>query len=184
MLIETFILAIVIGFLRGGKIQRLSLLELRGFWLVPIAFLIQSGVFWAAVKGFGLGPSWVSPLLDTLSYFLLIFFSLRNWRLPGMRLLTIGIVLNTLVISLNGGVMPVDPSFLPEESRKALLAGQGTHGLMTSTTVLSFLADRFPFSFFGLLRQAFSVGDVFIDIGCFILVYKTMRKTSNIESNE
>jgi hypothetical protein len=93
-----------------------------------------------------------------------------------MRWLTLGILLNTIVISLNGVVMPVDPSFLPEASREALLAGQGTHGLMTSMTQLSFLADRFYLDIPGLQKQVFSVGDIVIDIGCFILVFKTMRK--------
>ena len=71
--------------------------------------------------------------------------------------------------------MPVDPSFLPEVSRNALLAAQGTHGLMTMTTHLSFLADRFYLAIPGLQKQVFSVGDGVIDIGSFILIFKTMR---------
>jgi len=182
MLIETLLLALFISFLRGGKLSRLGELVLREFWLVPLALLIQSGVYWAAVRGIGLGPSWASPVLDTGSYFLLLFFTLRNRSLPGMRWLTLGILLNTIVISLNGGLMPVDPSFLPEASREALLAGQGTHGLMTSMTQLSFLADRFYLDIPGLQKQVFSVGDVVIDIGCFLLVNKTMiRNQDNID---
>jgi hypothetical protein len=176
MLIETVILALFVSLISGGKMSRLGELVLRKFWLVPLALLIQSGVYWAAVRGIGLGPSWASPVLDTGSYFLLLYFTLRNRSLPGMHWLTLGILLNTIVISLNGGVMPVDPSFLPEASREALLVGQGTHGLMTSMTQLSFLADRFYLDIPGLQKQVFSVGDIVIDIGCFILVFKTMRK--------
>ncbi|HUS88812.1 MAG TPA: DUF5317 domain-containing protein [Desulfosporosinus sp.] len=162
--------------------SRLGELVLREFWLVPLALLIQSGVYWAAVRGIGLGPSWASPVLDTGSYFLLLIFTLRNRSLPGMRWLTLGILLNTIVISLNGGLMPVDPSFLPEASRNALLEGQGTHGLMTSSTHLSFLADRFYLDMLGLRKQVFSVGDIVIDIGCFLLVNKTMmRNQGNID---
>jgi len=80
--------------------------------------------------------------------------------------------------------MPVDPSFLPEANRKALLAGQGTHGLMTSATYLRFLADRFYLSVLGLDKQVFSVGDSLIDIGIFLLVFKTMkRKQYNATEN-
>jgi len=175
MLIETVILAIFISFISGGKMSRLGALVLREFWLVPMALLIQSGVYWAAVRGIGLGPSWASPVLDTGSYFLLLIFTFRNRSLPGVRWISLGILLNTLVIGLNGGVMPVDPSFLPEVSRNALLAAQGTHGLMTMTTHLSFLADRFYLAIPGLQKQVFSVGDGVIDIGCFILIFKTMR---------
>lgn len=175
MLIETLAFSLLISLLCGGKLSRLGQLSLREFWLVPLALLIQSGIYWAAVKEIGFGPSWLSPALDTVSYFLLLSFALRNGSFPGMRWLSLGILLNTIVISLNGGVMPVNPSFLPEVSREALHAGQGTHGLMTSLTRVSFLADQFYLNIPGLQKQVFSVGDIAIDIGCFLLVYKTMR---------
>lgn len=181
MLLETLIFALGISLLRGGKLSRLGELPLRGFWLVPLALVIQSGVYWAAVRGSGLGHSWVSPVLDTVSYFLLLFFTLRNRSLPGIRWITSGILLNTIVISLNGGLMPVDSSFLPEASRLALQAGQGTHGLMTPMTQMSFLADRFYLDIPILQKQVFSVGDIVIDIGCFLLVHKTMMKNREKE---
>ena len=179
MLIETVILALFVSLISGGKMSRLGGLILRGFWLVPLALLIQSGVYWAAVRGIGLGPSWVSPVLDTVSYFLLLMFTFRNKSLPGMRWISVGIMLNTLVIGLNGGVMPVDPLFLPEASRNALIQGQGTHGLMTITTHLTFLADQFYMDILGMRRQVFSVGDVLIDIGIFALVFNTQRQPRN-----
>ncbi|HWQ41298.1 MAG TPA: DUF5317 domain-containing protein, partial [Desulfosporosinus sp.] len=175
MLIETLILALFISLICRGKLSQLGQIGLREFWLVPLALLIQGGVYWAAVRGIGIGPSWFSPVLDTGSYFLLLIFTLRNSSLPGMRFITLGIFLNTLVIALNGGVMPVDPSFLTETGRKALMAGQGTHGLMTSTTHMSFLADRFYLDILGWDKQVFSVGDGLIDIGIFLLVFMSMR---------
>ncbi|HZK55188.1 MAG TPA: DUF5317 domain-containing protein [Desulfosporosinus sp.] len=180
MLIETLILAIFISLISGGKIGRLGELDLREFWLVPLALLLQSGVYWAAVQEIGLGPSWASPVLDTGSYFLLLLFTFRNKSLPGMRWITLGILLNTLVIGLNGGVMPVDSSFLPEASRNALIAGQGTHGLMTSITRLSFLADVFYLDIPLLQKQVFSVGDILLDIGAFLLVIETMKRKTAI----
>lgn len=181
MLVETLILALGISLVSGGKLSRLGDLVLREFWLVPLALLVQSGVYWTVVRGIGVGPSWLRPVLDTVSYFLLLIFTLRNRSLPGIRWLTLGILLNTLVISLNGGVMPVDMSFLPEANRKVLLEGQGTHGLMTAATQVRFLADRFYLAMPGVQKQVFSVGDIFIDIGSFLLVFKlTTRKISNI----
>ncbi|MDR3586495.1 MAG: DUF5317 domain-containing protein [Desulfosporosinus sp.] len=176
MLIETLILALFISLISGGKLSRLGELVLREFWLVPLALVIQSVVYWAGVRGIRVGPSWLSPVLDTMSYLLLILFILRNSSLAGIRWITLGILLNALVIASNGGVMPVDPSFLSEASRKALLAGQGTHGLMTATTYLRFLADRFYLNVLGLDKQVFSVGDSLIDIGIFLLVFKTMKR--------
>ena len=179
MLIETLILALFISVISGRKLTQLGQLVLRDFWLVPLALLIQSGVYWASIRGIGIGPSWLSPGLDTVSYFLLLIFTLRNSSLPGMPWITLGILLNTLVIALNGGAMPVDPLFLPETSRQALLAGQGTHGLIVSTTRLSFLADRFYLDILGRDKQVFSVGDSLIDIGIFLLVFRTTKSKAD-----
>lgn len=182
MLIETLILAIVLGLIRGGSISRLAQMPLRVFGLVPLAFAIQISVYWAAVRGIQLGISWVSPVLDTASYLLLFIFALRNLTLPGFPLLALGILLNACVIALNGGVMPVDPSFLPDASRTALLQGQGTHGLMTSATRWSILADRFYLDIPGL-KQVFSVGDILIDIGSLLLVFTTMTKSPAVNKH-
>ncbi|MCB8817185.1 DUF5317 domain-containing protein [Desulfosporosinus shakirovi] len=189
MLIEALILALIISLLWGGKINRLGQLVLRESWLVPVALIIQSGLYWAAVREVGLDSSWLVQSLGTGSYFLLLFFTWRNRTCPGMSWITLGILLNTIVIGVNGGVMPVDRFFLPEESRKALLEGQGTHGLMTSMTHLSFLADRFYLDILGLKKQMFSVGDILIDIGVFFLLFKTMvsqdkRPKTSVLSNK
>ena len=175
MLIETLLVAFFISVITGGEMSQLGKLVLREFWLVPLALLIQCGIYWTSVRGIGIGPTWLRPGLDTVSYFLLLFFTLRNNSLPGMPWITLGILLNTLVIALNGGVMPVEPAFLSEASRRALLVGQGTHGLIVSTTKLSFLADHFYLDILGHDKQLFSVGDSLIDIGSLLLVFMTTK---------
>ena len=178
MLTETIAVALLISIIMGGKIKQLGELAIKEFWLVLLALLIQSAVYWLAVKGINIGPSWVSSVLDTLSYLLLLTFTFRNRSLPGMSWITLGIILNMLVIALNNGVMPVDPSVLTEVSRKALLIGQGTHGLMTETTRLKFLADIFYVNVMGLDKQLFSIGDTLIDVGMFYLIIKKTTKKS------
>ncbi|MDQ7095601.1 DUF5317 domain-containing protein [Desulfosporosinus sp. PR] len=184
MLVETLILALIVGVVSGGKLGRLGELELRGFWLVPLALLIQGAVYWTAVKNITIGPNWFGPILDTGSYFLLLIFTLCNSKLSGMRWITLGVLLNTLVISLNGGIMPVDPFFLPESARESLSSGQGTHGLLSATTHLAVLADRFYLAIPGLQKQVFSLGDCSIDLGCFILVFRTMKKIRTVDEPE
>ncbi|MGC7871902.1 DUF5317 domain-containing protein [Desulfosporosinus sp. SYSU MS00001] len=184
MLIETLILSLIISLLCGGKLSRLGELALREFWLVPMAFLLQGVVYWASLHHIGLVSGWLSSFLDTGSYFLLLVFTLRNRSLDGIWLIAGGVFLNTLVIVLNGGAMPVDPFFLSEASRKALLAGQGTHGLMTAATHLKVLADRFYLAVPGLQKQVFSIGDCLIDIGCFMLIFKTTRGLANKQEQQ
>ncbi|MHB1651857.1 MAG: DUF5317 domain-containing protein [Desulfitobacteriaceae bacterium] len=183
MLIESLFLALLIGLAMGGKLTYLGRLNLRAVGLIVLALGMQTAVYWAAVKGFPLGPQWVSPLMHIFSYLLLFVFGWLNQASPGMRFLTLGITLNGLVIGLNHGLMPVDPLFLPEISRASLLAGQGTHGLLTVGTKLSFLADRFFIFIPGRGRQLFSLGDIFIDIGVLILVLATMNGRQDFNSS-
>jgi len=175
MLIETMVLAVLIGYLKGGKLTNLTELSLKGIWLVLAAFAMQVLIYWAGVKEFGLGPSWFAPSLHIVSYCLLLIFILINRTFPGIKILALGIFLNLLVISFNGGLMPVDPAYLTEEARRALITGRGTHGLLSETTRLMMLADRFFIAIPWLGKQLFSLGDVLIDIGAFILIFKTMN---------
>lgn len=170
MLIETVIMALLISFLFGGKLGNLGRLQLKGVWLVPLSLAMQGLVFWAAKKGITLGNDGVAPIIDTLSYAILLGFALGNRTATGMRFVALGILCNGLVVGLNQGLMPVDPLHLPEASRQALMAGQGTHGMLTSATKLAFLADRFYVSIPIWGAQLFSVGDVLIDVGMLILI--------------
>ena len=175
MLVETIVAALVIGCLSGRKITNLRGIALKGVPLLLIAVGSQLGIYSLFRSGVALS---FSPVIHSVSYFLLLLFVLFNIRLPGMPFLAAGVFLNGLVISLNHGVMPVDPAFLSPTARDALLATNGTHGLLTATTRLSFLADRFFVAIPLTGKQLFSFGDVLIDLGVFILVLTGMGHAS------
>jgi hypothetical protein len=98
-----------------------------------------------------------------------------------MKIFGLGLILNFLVIAANGGYMPVLPDNLIRAGlthRAELLQAKGylsNSTVLTGETRLPFLADVFfapswlPFS------NVFSIGDVFIGIGAFILVLQTMQ---------
>lgn len=181
MLIESVVLALFIGLVMGGNLFHLGNLKIRGIYLVLLALALQGIIHWTASKQISLGPQWVNFVLHIISYFLLLGFAFLNLRSPGIGITAIGIFLNGLVIGLNQGKMPVDPTFLPEASRLSLL-GQGTHGLLNEGTRLSFLADRFFIAMPGLGKQLFSLGDIFIDIGVFILILTSMTRWEYFEN--
>ncbi|MDI6813148.1 MAG: DUF5317 domain-containing protein [Desulfitobacteriaceae bacterium] len=170
MLIETVILAFLLSFIFRGKITNISRLHFKGVGLVPLSLAMQGLVYWAAVQGISLGGPWVGPFLDTASYIILLGFALVNRSVAGMGFVALGILFNGLVVGLNQGLMPVEPVHLPEVTRQTLLAGQGTHGLLTSSTKLAFLADRFYVGIPKWGKQLFSVGDLLLDLGVFILI--------------
>lgn len=173
MLIEFLILAIIIGLVAGGSLGNLGRMEFKYIYVVFLAYLIQAGIdFFAARYGF-----WGYPYLHIVSYFALFFVIFRNRHLPGMYLILAGTALNFIVVALNGGQMPVRAEVIPPQVAAVLASGQGgTHGLMTGSTRLGFLADWIYLSFLNQ-NQLISLGDLVIDLGVLLLVITGMRKT-------
>jgi len=175
MLLESIVLAVFIGFLAGGKLTTLLEVRVKKVGLLIVGALLQAVAFWSVKSNLDFGFSGVVPILHSFSYLLLLGFTVVNRSFPGISIVSLGIALNALVISLNGGLMPVDPTYLPEASLRLLQAGTGTHGLVTEMTHLKFLADIFYSDIPGIGKQLFSLGDVFIDLGIGIFIVRTMR---------
>nr|WP_268761781.1 DUF5317 domain-containing protein [Carboxydothermus pertinax] len=121
--------------------------------------------------------------LHLFSYLLLFYGIYRNYKLPGMGLIGLGIFLNFLVIAANGGYMPADPRTISPEWITMMKKGiRGTHSLIDEHTRLTFLADNiylwfYPITFsFG--KPIISFGDIFITLGVFWLVFQGMRKAN------
>ncbi len=81
---------------------------IRWGWMVGVALILQ----WLAF-GFPLTraiyPDEAASISLVLSQFILLVFAWFNRKMPGFWLLTTGLVLNLLVITLNGGFMPISP---------------------------------------------------------------------------
>jgi hypothetical protein len=151
--------------------------ELKHVWLVPLALLPQVLVAYVpAIAGVGI----VGAASAALPFSLLIFlaFVWLNRNLPGMPILMVGLVLNLLVISANGGWMPISPqtaSHLPggadaREVTAGMRLGEKDIVLATESTRLEFLADRFLLPSWLHYATAFSAGDVFVAVGAFWLL--------------
>ncbi|HZW82794.1 MAG TPA: DUF5317 domain-containing protein [Candidatus Deferrimicrobium sp.] len=178
MLIETLVLALIIAYVQGGRLTNLKDIPFNWMGLALLAFGLQFLI--NLNSSFLLNPYFSKQVLHNVSYLFLFLFLLRNYSLPGLKCICVGVLLNFLVITLNGGAMPVDPSMLPEQHRQLLALGQGgTHGLLTAQTHLALLADRI-YIYLPLLRgQLFSIGDIFIDVGSFYLIYFNMKLSKN-----
>jgi len=112
--------------------------------------------------------------------FLLLVFCWANRERAGFWALGLGLLLNFLVISLNGGLMPISPETLERRSPNAP-AGSWQLGerlghdkdivLLESETRLRWLSDRFVTPAQFPYHVAFSVGDVLIAFGAFLLLW-------------
>ena len=138
------ITSIIIGLLRGGELERLFSISVEGVTMFAIALLLRLIVWVFDLIGAS-GISTYSPYIIVISYFLLIYVSIRNIRLPGFKYIILGLLLNGFVIMLNGGSMPVlvKKGVIADANAIGLLES-GTrvvHSLMNDNTLFAFLGD-------------------------------------------
>lgn len=162
LVLPAFALAILIGYLRGGRLAALADLRLRWQAAALVGLLLQV-LLWP-------GGAW--PLLYLyLSFALLSAFAVMNIRITGVTLILVGIALNFTVIALNRG-MPVSREAIvasgQSDSLDELTSGGGAkHHLASSEDHLRFLGDVIAVP---ALEQTISVGDVFTYGGVMVLI--------------
>lgn len=110
-----------------------------------------------------------------LSYIVLIGFVALNLRRIGVSIIGIGLLMNFIVISANGGLMPVTPDALARGNfPDDVTVGEWVPGskdvlLEREDVRLWALGDRYVLDS-GPATLAYSVGDVFIFVGLFVFV--------------
>ena len=150
--------AVALGWLLGGSLSQLGDLSLRSGRLVLTAMVLQ------VLGGLIGGPFYAAGLIA--STVLVAAFLLRNRGVQGTGLIALGLLANSLVVSLNGA-MPVAGS-------AAGRAGVSTHDLLTRAdprhelshdrTRLAALSDIVPLPW-PVLPEVVSPGDIAIAAG-------------------
>ncbi len=173
-------LVIVVALLRGGSLRNLAAVRLRWLPLVIAGFALQLLIFTPFTRsplvGFATVPIYV------LSMILLVIWVAANWRIPGIALIAIGLALNVIAITMNGGHMPVSPesaryagtidnytsegAFVANNS----IATQDNVRFWLLTDIIA-IPKQVPFA------NVISIGDVLLTIGVGSLCYRTIRRT-------
>ena len=170
------VFAIAIGLLAGSLKARFEGIayqtyELRCLWLVLLAALPQFLIYSLPVTRERISDQWIPVFLISTQFFLLLFVWL-NRNSPFFWLLGLGLLLNFVVISLNGGWMPISPDTLISQTiptsqweigsrfgySKDLVMAKGNTKLWILSDILT-LPNWIPY------RVAFSVGDVLLGFG-------------------
>jgi hypothetical protein len=150
-------LGLLIGLALRGRIANLAATSFRFWALLPIGLALQ------LLVEFDSAP--IPKALLIVSYVYLVAFCALNVHIVGMGVVLVGIGLNALVISANGG-MPVRV----EAARAAGLVERGErlefdevkHRVEDGDSVLMPLADIIPVRPF---RQVLSFGDLIVAVG-------------------
>jgi hypothetical protein len=177
------ILGIAAGFLAGlirslitGIPYRVP--ELSQVWLVLAAVLPQLLIFQIPYSAGWFSDTAAAWVLVASQLFLLVFIWLNRNR-TGILILGLGLLLNLLVITLNGGLMPIAPETAtalypevplsawqigvrPGRSKNILLLPEDTHLAWLSDAIL--VPEWFPWT------RALSPGDLLIVLGAFWLL--------------
>jgi hypothetical protein len=170
LVLGTFALALVAGYLSGGRLAALGRLRIRWPALAIAGFAMQV-----------VNPPGRWPLAMLLgSFVLLTAFTIANLRTTGFALILVGVALNFTVIAVNGG-MPVSRDALVASGQEATLSeltdeadAYVKHHLADGDDRALFLADVI-----GLpppVAQAVSVGDVWTYGGIAVVVAAGMRR--------
>src|SRR4051794_14908418 len=113
--------------LARGRLSALADLPLRRSGLAVAAIALQILII-SVIPGAG---ETFSTWTHIASYLLLLAFAFANRRIPGVAIAAGGGLLNFLVITLNGGVMPANPDTL------ASFQGADTHGEFANSQILA-----------------------------------------------
>jgi hypothetical protein len=163
----------LLGFVLGGSVSSLSTLSLRDRWLVAVGVLAQitGGVAsWALNSGTAYVVGLVVSALAALG------FCLRNLRIRGVPLVTLGLLLNALVVIVNGA-MPVSLVAAHHAGTPVGSITAGTdprHQAAGRSTTLRVLGDVIPVPM-PLLPEVVSPGDVLVAAGLGELLCLGMR---------
>ncbi len=182
MLAETILIALLIGLLFKGSLEKLSHLDIKLYYLPMIAFALEfvgAQMLTRNIRVFIEFQDLLTLITEVLVYCVLISFFYVNRSIKGMKILMLGSILNGFVIISNVGYMPVDPSLGIEygfnTSLMMLESGKVfAHKLVNDATVFELLSDIIvippPWPF----PKTISIGDIIMDLGVIILIFKGM----------
>lgn len=168
LVLAVLVVAVLLGWVTGGSLERLSRLQLHRRRFVVVALAAQ---LTGTLLG---GPAYAAGL--ALSAVLVAAFLLANRGVRGTGLVGLGLAANALVVGLNGA-MPVQAAAAGRAGvgLGPLLAGQDPrHELLDEATRLPLLGDVVPVPLPGL-PQVISPGDVLVAAGVGQLVLLGMR---------
>lgn len=176
-MIETIILAFIIAKIRGYKIIYIfKSWEVYPIIAFEIVYLVLETMIFKENYSFVKYTSILKSLY--LCTFLILIFRYKLYKsaIVGSILIFIGSIFNNIAISTNNGRMPVYPtlSYITGYMNKnSFMKADDIHILGNSITKVKILTD-----FIDLGYNVISIGDIFIRLFAFIIIYNSIKYTN------
>lgn len=169
--IDVLVAAALLGLLLGGRLSGLRDLRLRAPWLFYAAIALQVVAFPSGILPWGMNDV-AARVLWLVSFGFLGAGAYANRRTIGVPVVALGMLLNVVAVSANGGHMPVRPQALAASG-----AAYHVHNnsIYLTHPHLSWLIDRWAAPAWVPLGNVYSVGDVLIALGAVVVVVAAMR---------
>jgi Family of unknown function (DUF5317) len=167
--------ALVLSPLLGGSLRTLAELRLRAVWLF-LAFALQVVAFPFSFVPWETDET-PAKALWLASYACLGVAALLNRATRGVPIVALGLLLNLSAILANGGQMPVLPRARDAAGHSYVAEA---NSIADQHPVLGWLVDRWAAPDWVPLANVYSVGDVLIALGAFVLVLSAGGVTSRL----
>jgi hypothetical protein len=164
------VLAILTVPLSGGRWSNLAAFRPRATWLLWLALGIQ------VVQFTFLDLGRASDAVHVGTYLLAAAFLAVNYRVQGVWLVALGGFANGLTITLNHGTLPARAAALRAAGLRVDRDEFVNSGVMAHAK-LRWLGDVFYVPKGFPLANVFSVGDVLLVVGAFVVVHSLARRS-------
>ncbi len=176
MIIPVILLAAVgVGYTFGGRLRNFETLEVH-WWSFAIAGVIIQSVPLPAIDG--VSPRLIGAGALLISYVLLLAFLTVNRWIPGASVMAVGLLMNLLVVGINGG-MPVSAAAIERAGGSVEALASSTsikHHVANDEDLLAFLGDVVPVP--EPAGIVISIGDLLLYGGMAWFVIQVMRGRS------
>ena len=164
-------IGVALGFLIGGRLDRLGELRFEWGWLAIAGLAVQIVLFSGTIEG-GLGRG-VGAAIYVASTGAVLVAVWRNLSVPGLPLVALGAISNLAAIVANEGIMPTTAGAL---AAAGMDAEEGfSNSAVVADPALAPLTDVFALPPWLPLANVFSIGDVLIGLGIVLVIALGMR---------
>lgn len=189
MLFDAVIIAFIVAMFMGGKLTNFADLDLKWLPLPIIAFALEAicgrllfSDFWHDII------IRYNIYIFLFEYYLLFIFFAYNLKNDAVKIIAFGMFLNFTVMFFNGGYMPVDTAMAYRygfhTSLKGLYDGMVfCHKAAVSGDPFLILGDVIEIPPPYPMPKTISIGDVFLDIGVFILILHACLGRYSVRDN-